>query len=81
MSNIKGCPGAARLRGTPEIIVHTCPKCGGEIEIFSTDTHDECACGFIAYNDLQNCLKWCAYARECVGDEVYNKFMGKKKNI
>jgi len=74
---IANCPGAARLKGTPEIEVKTCPECGVEIEIFSVDTHEQCRCGFIAYNESQNCVKWCAYARECVGDEIYEKFVGK----
>ena len=74
MANIKGCPAAAQFRGTPELKVKTCPECGKEIEIFSTEAHAECKCGFTAYNDSQSCIKWCAYARECVGDEIYEKF-------
>jgi len=76
---IQGCPGAARMKGTPEIHVKTCPECGKEIEIFSVDTHTQCVCGFIAYNQTQNCIAWCAYARECVGDEIYEMFMGGNK--
>ena len=68
------CPGAARFR-SPEIIEKICPECGREIELFSIDTHMQCECGFIAYNDTQSCIKWCAYARLCVGDEVYDKFI------
>jgi len=73
------CPGAASLRGAQEIKVKICPECDEEIEIFSRDTHVQCECGFIAYNDTQNCIQWCALARECVGDEIYNKFMPKKR--
>ncbi|MCL2111111.1 MAG: hypothetical protein FWH32_02435 [Clostridiales bacterium] len=69
------CPGAERLRGSPEITEKTCPECGKEIELFSIDTHMACECGFIAYNETQNCIKWCAYARECVGDEIYFRFI------
>ena len=69
-----GCPGAARLKGTPELNLKNCPECGGEIELFSTDPLAKCKCGFVAYNDTQSCIKWCAYARECVGDELYEKF-------
>jgi hypothetical protein len=72
------CPGAANLKGTPKIKLKICPECKKEIEIFSVDTHAECECGFIAYNDSQSCIKWCAYAKECVGDEIYEKFMMKK---
>ena len=69
-----GCPGAARLK-TPDIIEKICPECGRLIELFTIDTHMLCECGFIAYNDTQNCIKWCAYARKCVGDEIYDKFL------
>jgi hypothetical protein len=68
-----GCPGAARFRGTPEIIEKICPKCGKIIELFSIDIYMPCECGFIAYNDTQSCIKWCAFARNCVGDEIYEK--------
>jgi hypothetical protein len=36
-----------------------------------------CECGFVAYNDAQNCVQWCEYARECVGDEMYEHLTGK----
>jgi len=70
---LTACPGAAQLK-QPEIIEKICPECGREIELFTIDTHMPCECTFIAYNDTQSCIKWCAYARECVGDEVYEKF-------
>jgi len=73
---LRGCPGASRLR-VPEIIDKICPECGREIELFTIDTHMPCECGFIAYNDTQNCLKWCAYAKQCVGEEIYNRFMSR----
>jgi hypothetical protein len=52
-----------------------CPECNRGIEIFSIDTHVVCDCGFIAYNDEQSCLQWCAYASACVGEEIYEKYM------
>ncbi len=71
------CPGAANIKGTPTLDVKTCPQCGGEIELFSTDFKRTCQkCGFVAYNDTMSCIKWCQYARECVGDEMYEKLMG-----
>ena len=69
------CPGADRLRRALTITERTCPECGQEIEIFSIDTHVVCDCGFIAFNDTQSCIQWCAYARECVGEEIYGRFM------
>ena len=72
------CPGAANIRGTPTLTEKTCPECGQVIELFSVDTQAQCKCGFIAFSDLQSCLSWCNYARECVGDEAYDKYMENK---
>ncbi|HBU12744.1 MAG TPA: hypothetical protein DEB31_08485 [Clostridiales bacterium] len=70
------CPGAANIKGTPTLEVKTCPQCGGEIELFSTDVKRACGrCGFVAHNDLVSCVKWCQYARECVGDEMVDKLL------
>ena len=69
------CPGAARLR-QPTIEEKVCPVCGNLIEIFSTDVTAACdKCGFVAYNDAQNCIEWCKYAKQCIGEELYNKLM------
>jgi len=79
---VKSCPGASKIKGTPEIKVKTCPQCGAELELFSGDPFVKCKCGFVAYNDEQSCVKWCKFARECVGDEVYEKFMsGQNKSV
>ncbi|MDR3314993.1 MAG: hypothetical protein LBS98_00700 [Coriobacteriales bacterium] len=68
---LKGCLGAAGIKGTPTWDEKICPVCGAEIELFSVDMSRKCSCGFIAYNDRQTCVEWCGYARECVGDEMY----------
>jgi NADH pyrophosphatase NudC (nudix superfamily) len=68
------CPGAAAIHGTPTLEIKKCPQCGGEVELFSTDAQRACeACGFVVYNDIQSCIKWCSKARECVGEEMYRK--------
>lgn len=69
----KYCPGAGNIRGTPTITEKICPECGEVIEIFSVDTKVQCKCGFVAFNDMQTCVSWCKYARECVGDELYDR--------
>jgi len=67
------CPGAAGMR-TPTIKIKNCPECGGEVELFSTDIKVKCSdCGFIVYNNIESCIQWCLYAKECVGEELYNK--------
>jgi ribosomal protein S27AE len=70
---LDGCQGKPR---TPTIIEKICPNCGAEIELFSIDTQMPCEkCGFIAYNDTLSCVQWCAYAKECVGEEMYEAMM------
>ena len=67
----QGCPGADAIRGAPTLKEKVCPNCGEIIEIFSNEIKVQCKCGFVAYNDIQSCIRWCARARECVGDDVY----------
>ena len=62
------CPGAAGFKGPQKLTVKTCPDCGREIEIFTRDIQVKCQCGFTAFNEIQSCIKWCAYVKECVGD-------------
>ena len=59
-----------------------CPNCGNIIELFSIDTEVACdKCGFVAYNDTLSCVQWCQYAKQCVGEEMYNAMMAiAKKN-
>jgi len=75
MKIIDDCPGAVPLK-RPTIIFRTCPKCGEEIELFSSDVKMNCDnCGFTVYNDTMSCVQWCEYAKECVGEETYNEVM------
>ena len=70
---LEGCQGKPR---TPTIIEKICPQCGSMIELFSIDTQMACEkCGFVAYNDTLSCVQWCAYAKECVGEEMYEAMM------
>lgn len=70
---IEKCPGASNIR-TPTIKVKRRPECGEEVELFSTDMKANCPkCRFTVYNNLESCVQWCEYARECVGDEAYER--------
>ena len=70
---LEGCQGKPR---TPTIIEKICPNCGSEIEMFSIDTQMPWEkCGFVAYNDTLSCVQWCQYAKQCVGEEMYNRMM------
>jgi predicted RNA-binding Zn-ribbon protein involved in translation (DUF1610 family) len=72
------CPGAANLR-TPTLAIKKCPRCGEEVEVFSTDVKVACRkCGFVISNDLLSCVQWCRYAKECVGEETYRRLVEKK---
>ena len=67
------CQGKPR---TPTIHEKICPQCGNVIEIFSIDTEVPCDnCGFVAYNDALSCVQWCKYAKQCVGEEMYEAMM------
>jgi len=73
---LTGCPGAGNINGTPELEIKSCPACGAEVELFTNDFELACPeCGFIVYNDIISCVRWCKMARECVGDERYEQLM------
>ncbi len=74
------CPGSQKFsQPQPEII--NCPFCGKEIEIWTDEIKATCPnCKKqVIRNGGATCLDWCRYARECVGDEVYNKYMKTKE--
>lgn len=69
------CPGAANIR-MPRLEIRNCPKCGEEIETFTNEASAKCSkCGSVIYNDLLSCVQWCEYAKECVGEEKYERVM------
>ncbi len=75
------CPGAVNLR-TPTLTIKKCPQCGEEVEVFSNDISVKCnRCGFLVFNDIESCIQWCKYAKECVGEETYNKLMAGRKTL
>ena len=75
------CPGAANMR-TPTLKIKVCPECGEEVEIFSIDVKVKCSkCGFVVYNNIESCIQWCLYAKECVGEELYNRMKRKPDSL
>lgn len=69
------CPGAINIR-MPRLEIKNCPKCHEEVEIFTNEASAKCPkCGFVIHNDLLSCVQWCEYAKECVGEEVYERLM------
>ena len=70
---LEGCQSKSKEISIEERIY---PQCGHEIEIFSVDTEAACEhCGFVIYNDQLSCVQWCKYARQCVGDRMYENMM------
>lgn len=69
---MSGCQGKPQVG----ILEKTCPNCGHEVELFTIDTEATCEnCGFVIYNDLLSCVQWCKYAKQCVGEEMYEHMM------
>lgn len=70
------CPGSQSFRQPkPEIL--KCPSCGGEVEIWSDEIKARCPnCQkIITREEAPGCIEWCRYAKECVGEGTYNRYM------
>ncbi len=73
MDTLTGCSGHDP---TPTLEIRTCPQCGAEVEVFSTDASVKCDnCGFEVFNNKVSCVKWCKYARLCMGEDAYKAAM------
>lgn len=58
---ITNCPG-----GEVEITIVECPKCGGEVELFTGDSKAKCfECGTWVPREIASCIDWCPGAEEC----------------
>lgn len=76
---LEKCPGTKTIL-MPTIKLKPCPKCGEEVEIVSTDMKTDCPkCGFTIYNNMASCIEYCEYARECVGEELYDRMKKEKE--
>ena len=76
------CPGSAGFsQPAPEIKI--CPVCGEEIEIWTDEITAACSkCKVtIIREDGATCLDWCKYAKQCVGEKLYNKYLENKRRI
>ncbi len=54
-----------------------CPNCGAGVEIFSDELSVRCQkCGAKVYTEkIPSCIEWCASARQCLGEERWQKLM------
>ncbi len=74
----ESCPGSREIKQpSPEDI--TCCHCGKVIEIWSDETETKCRhCGKMSMRRLApTCIEWCAFAKECVGEQKYNRLKSK----
>lgn len=72
----EGCPGSIEIRQPkPEEI--RCQSCGEKIEIWSDEPEAVCkACGHLNTRPLgSSCIEWCAFAKECVGADKFEKLI------
>lgn len=73
------CPGSEEIKSpSPEDI--TCLNCGKPVEIWTDETEAKCKfCGEINTRDREpSCIDWCAFAKECVGEEKYKRLKSTK---
>ncbi|MCX6357715.1 MAG: phosphohydrolase [Candidatus Aureabacteria bacterium] len=74
------CPGMEGLReALPREIACAC---GRTVEIWCDETEARChGCGRTVMADLlPACVAWCAAARECVGEEVYQRYLRSRES-
>ena len=73
---ISNCPGSQKFKQPqPETI--KCASCGEEIEIWTDEIKAVCPkCkNTVMREQGASCLDWCKYAKECVGEDIYNSFI------
>jgi HD superfamily phosphodiesterase/predicted RNA-binding Zn-ribbon protein involved in translation (DUF1610 family) len=76
---LSNCPGSQKFKQPqPETI--KCSSCGGEIEIWTDEIKAVCPkCNNTVMREQgASCLDWCRYAKECVGEDIYNSFIQNK---
>ena len=74
------CPGSQNFKHPqPESL--KCPHCGEEVEIWTDEVEVRCrkCATVVTRKDGQSCLDWCKQAKECVGEEIYRKYINNKK--
>lgn len=72
----EGCQGNKGV----QIQEKTCPNCGNVVELMTSDVYTECEeCGCTVYSDLMECVQRCSKAKECVGEDYYQRLMQARK--
>jgi DNA-directed RNA polymerase subunit RPC12/RpoP len=76
----RSCPGSRTIKDPkPEYV--NCKRCGTELEIWSDEAKVTCPKCHALYFKEQNltCIEWCSFAKDCVGEETYNRLMADHK--
>lgn len=73
----RSCPGSRSVKEARPTYV-SCKRCGAELEVWSDEARVTCPnCLTVHFNEQNlSCIEWCTMAKECVGEEVYNRLMG-----
>lgn len=74
------CPGSQSF-SQPKPEDAKCPFCGAEVETWSDEVKTTCTkCNKTFLREgKETCLDWCKYAKQCVGERVYKKYLENKK--
>ncbi|MEK7280819.1 MAG: hypothetical protein AAB037_00500 [Chloroflexota bacterium] len=75
------CPGSQTIR-QPVPEDYLCPNCGEVVEVWSNELKHNCPkCGTPVFREAApSCIDWCQYAKECVGEEAFNRLKGGDKS-
>jgi len=76
----QSCPGSRTIKDPrPEYV--SCRRCGTELEIWSDEAKVTCPKCLTIYFQEKNltCVEWCSFARQCVGDETYERLVGDRQ--
>ncbi|HAM37953.1 MAG: phosphohydrolase [Elusimicrobia bacterium RIFOXYC2_FULL_34_12] len=67
------CPGQSSRN--IKVSIHICSYCGHEVEMFSDELRVKCPkCKQFIYKEkVPSCIEWCKAARECLGEERWQK--------
>jgi len=74
------CPGAKQFTQPPPEF-YPCPWCGAEVEIWTNELGANCPqCGqMVTRERIQGCIDHCEMARECLGEERYERLVRQRK--
>ena len=73
------CPGSKLIKQPrPEDI--KCSKCGADVEIWNDEFARLCPnCkNEVTKEIVPSCADWCPHVKECLGEDLYNKYMEAK---